>query len=250
MVTSANRMQSTANHATTHQETRRKSANETERMSYKKSRRASEHAETQGVCRRERPDVARRRAQWHRRQGRVDPARLVFSDGQPTKEVDGTKTNMAPPCGCAPGGQRLLAYAPHGHWNTMTFIAALRHNRIEAPWLLDGPVNANCSRTYVEQVLVPKLRPGDLVLMDNFSSHKGPAIRRAIRCAGAKLILLPEYSPDLNPIEQVFAKLKHLLRKACARTKDAVCAAIKDLLETYTPDECANYLKNSGYDRT
>jgi len=154
--------------------------------------------------------------------GRVDPARLVFSDGQPTKEVDGTKTNMAPLCGCAPGGQRLLAYAPHGHWNTMTFIAALRHNRIEAPWLLDGPVNANCFRTYVEQVLVPKLRPGDLVLMDNFSSHKGPAIRRAIRCAGAKLILLPEYSPDLNPIEQVFAKLKHLLRKACApRTPSA-----------------------------
>ena len=104
----------------------------------------------------------------------------------------------------------------------MTFIAALRHNRIEAPWLLDGPVNANCFRTYVEQVLVPKLRPGDLVLMDNFSSHKGPAIRRAIRCAGAKLILLPEYSPDLNPIEQVFAKLKHLLRKACApRTPSA-----------------------------
>lgn len=130
----------------------------------------------------------------------------------------------------------------------MTFIAALRHDRIEAPWLLNGPVNADCFRAYVEQVLVPTLQPGDIVLMDNLSSHKGPAIRRAVRGAGAKLILLPKYSPDLNPIEQVFAKLKHLLRKACARTKDAVCDAIKDLLETYTPDECANYLKNSGYD--
>ena len=157
---------------------------------------------------------------------------------------------MAPLRGWAPRGQRLLAYAPHGHWNTMTFIAALRHDRIEAPWLLDGPVNADCFRAYVEQVLVPTLQPGDIVLMDNLSSHKGPAIRRAIRSAGAKLILLPKYSPDLNPIEQVFAKLKHLLRKACARTKDAVCAAINDLLETYTPDECANYLKNSGYEQT
>ena len=157
---------------------------------------------------------------------------------------------MAPLRGWAPRGQRLLAYAPHGHWNTMTFIAALRHDRIEAPWLLDGPVNADCFRAYVEQVLAPTLRHGDIVLMDNLSSHKGPAIRRAIRDAGAKLILLPKYSPDLNLIEQVFAKLKHLLRKACARTKDAVCAAIKDLFETYTPDECANYLKNSGYNRT
>ena len=111
----------------------------------------------------------------------------------------------------------------------MTFIAALRHDRIEAPWVLDGPINAEAFTTYVEKVLVPTLRPGDLVIMDNLGSHKGKAVRRAIRCAGAKLFFLPKYSPDLNPIEQVFAKLKHLLRKAAARTVEAVVAAIGEL---------------------
>jgi transposase len=154
---------------------------------------------------------------------------------------------MAPLRGWAPKGQRLLAKAPFGHWNTMTFVAALRHDRIEAPWLLDGPMNGERFRIYVEQVLVPTLRPGDLVILDNLSSHKGAAVRRAIRQAGAKLLPLPKYSPDLNPIEQVFAKLKHLLRKAAARTQDAVCNTIGILLDTYTPQECANYLSNSGY---
>ena len=161
-----------------------------------------------------------------------------------------TKTNMAPLRGWTPQGVRLLAKAPFGHWNTMTFVAALRHDRIEAPWLLDGPMNGERFRVYVEKVLVPTLRPDDLVLMDNLGSHKGRAVRRAIRQAGAKLFLLPKYSPDLNPIEQVFAKLKHMLRKASARTKDAVCNAIGTLLGTYTPQECANYLKNSGYNRS
>jgi len=161
-----------------------------------------------------------------------------------------TKTNMAPLRGWAAKGQRLLAKAPFGHWNTMTFVAALRHDRIVAPWLLDGPMNGERFRVYVEQVLVPTLKPDDLVVMDNLGSHKGPAVRRAIRQAGAKLFLLPKYSPDLNPIEQVFAKLKHLLRKAAARTSDAVCATIGTLLSTYTPQECANYLKHSGYNRT
>ena len=132
----------------------------------------------------------------------------------------------------------------------MTFVAALRHDRIEAPWVLDGPMNGERFRVYVEKVLVPTLQPDDLVLMDNLSSHKGRTVRRAIRQAGAKLFLLPKYSPDLNPIEQVFAKLKHMLRKAAARSKDAVCATIGALLGTYTPQECANYLKNSGYDRS
>ena len=129
----------------------------------------------------------------------------------------------------------------------MTFVAALRHDRIEAPWLVDAPMNGNLFLTYIEQVLVPTLSPGDIVIMDHLSSHKGRAIRQALRKAGARLFLLPKYSPDLNPIEQVFAKFKHLLRKAAARTREAVCAAIGELLNSFKPDECANYLRNSGY---
>ena len=143
-----------------------------------------------------------------------------------------------------------MATAPFGLWNTMTFVAALRHDRIEAPWLVDGPINGERFRIYVEKVLVPTLRQGDVVIMDNLGSHKGLPIRQAIRKAGAKLLLLPKYSPDLNPIEQVFAKLKHRLRKAAARTQDAVCTTIGSLLSTYTPQECANYLTNAGYDRS
>ena len=132
----------------------------------------------------------------------------------------------------------------------MTFIAALRHDRIEAPWLLDGPINAEAFRTYVENELVPTLGPGDIVVADNLNSHKGRPVRAAIRQAGARLLLLPKYSPDLNPIEQVFAKLKHLLRKAAARSQDAVSNQIAKLLDTYTPEECANYFRNSGYGPT
>ena len=154
---------------------------------------------------------------------------------------------MAPLRGWTQRGARLLGKVPHGHWNTMTFIAALRCDRIEAPWLLDGPINGESFRTYVEGVLVPTLHPGDLVIMDNLGSHRGRAIRRAIRTAGGRLFLLPKYSPDLNPIEQVFAKLKHLLRKAAARTREAVRSAIGELLGSFTPEECANYFRNSGY---
>lgn len=161
-----------------------------------------------------------------------------------------TKTNMAPLRGWAPRGQRLKAKVPFGHWKTMTFVAALRHDRIEAPWLLDGPINGERFRIYVEQVLVPTLKPDDIVIMDNLGSHKSAAVRQAIRSAGARLFLLPKYSPDLNPIEQVFAKLKHLLRKASARSQDAVCAAIGQLLEAYSAEECANYFKKAGYERT
>ena len=124
---------------------------------------------------------------------------------------------MAPLRGWAPRGPRLKAKVPHGKWKTMTFLAALRHDRIDAPWLLDGPINGERFRIYVEQVLVPTLKPGDIVIMDNLGSHKSKAVRQAIRSAGAKLFFLPKYSPDLNPIEQVFSKLKHLLRKAAAR---------------------------------
>jgi len=157
---------------------------------------------------------------------------------------------MAPLRGWAPRGERLVAKVPYGHWKTMTFLAALRHDRIEAPWLLDGPIDAAAFTTYVETVLVPVLRPGDLVIMDNLGSHKGDAVRRAIRSAGAKLFFLPKYSPDLNPIEQVFAKLKHLLRKAAARTLEAVLAAIGQLLGSYTAQECASYIAHAGYGRT
>lgn len=190
---------------------------------------------------RDRPDVARRRAQWVKYQDRVDPARLVFID------ETWTRTNMAPLRGWAPRGSRLIAKVPDGRWRTMTFLAALRHDRITAPWLLEGPIDGESFATYVEKVLLPTLRHGDIVIMDNLGSHRGKIIRQLIRSAGAKLFLLPKYSPDLNPIEQVFAKLKHLLRKAAARTVETVCAAIGELLGAFTSDECANYFKNSGY---
>jgi transposase len=154
---------------------------------------------------------------------------------------------MAPLRGWAPRGRRLTAKVPHGRWKTMTFLAALRHDRIDAPWFIEGPIDGESFRTYVEKVLLPTLRPGDIVVLDNLGSHKGRAVRQLIRSAGAKLFFLPKYSPDLNPIEQVFAKLKHLIRKALARTVDAVCAAIGEALPVFTPEECANYLKNSGY---
>jgi transposase len=147
-----------------------------------------------------RPQVARRREQWKKYQGRLDPARLVFID------ETWAKTNMAPLRGWAPVGQRLHAKVPYGHWRT-TFLAALRYDRIDAPCVLDQPVNGQRFTEYVEQFLVPTLSHGDVVIMDNLSSHKRPAIRKAIRSAGAKLLFLPPYSPDLNPIEQVFAKL-------------------------------------------
>jgi putative transposase len=158
-----------------------------------------------------------------------------------------TKTNMEALRGWAPRGERLVASVPHGHWKTMTFVAALRCDRIEAPWLLDGPINGEAFKTYVEKVLAPTLKPGDLVIMDNLGSHKGAAIRQAIRAARAKLFFLPKYSPDLNPIEQVFAKLKHLLRKAAARTIETLTAAVGELLGAYTAEECENYFTNAGY---
>jgi transposase len=154
---------------------------------------------------------------------------------------------MAPLRGWAPKGQRLRAKVPYGHWKTMTFLAALRCDRIDAPCVLDQPINGQSFIDYVEQFLVPTLSKGDVVIMDNLSSHKRPAVRQAIRGAGAKLIFLPPYSPDLNPIEQVFAKLKHLLRKAAERTNDATWRRIGSLLDEFAPDECQNYFNNSGY---
>ena len=154
---------------------------------------------------------------------------------------------MAPLRGWAPVGERLHAKVPHGHWRTMTFLAALRCDRIDAPCVLDQPVNGQSFLAWIEHFLVPTLSPGDIVVMDNLSSHKRPAIRTAIRNAGAKLLFLPPYSPDLNPIEQVFAKLKHLLRKAAERTAEATWQRIGNLLNAFPPAECHNYFTNAGY---
>jgi len=144
-------------------------------------------------------------------------------------------------------GQRLLAKAPFGRWRTLTFLAALRSDRIDAPCVIDGPINGTSFLAYVEQILVPTLAEGDIVIMDNLGSHKGKAVRKAIRAAGAKLFFLPPYSPDLNPIEQFFAKLKTLLRKADERTVEATWRRLGELLGAFTPGECANYLRNAGY---
>ena len=136
---------------------------------------------------------------------------------------------------------------PQGRWWTLTFLAALRCDRIDAPCVIDGPINGESFLAYVEQVLLPALRPGDIVIIDNLGSHKGKAVRRLIRSVGAKLFFLPPYSPDLNPIEQVFAKLKTLLRKAARRTVEATWRQIGALLPEFSPKECANYFRNSGY---
>ena len=185
--------------------------------------------------------MARRRLQWKKYQSRLDPRRLVFID------ETWAKTNMTRRHGRALRGRRLVAKVPHGRWRTLTFLAALRCDRITAPCVIDGPINGLSFLAYVEQILLPTLTPGDIVIMDNLGSHKRQAIRRLIRAAGAKLFFLPPYSPDLNPIEQVFAKLKTLLRKADERTIEATWRRIGSLLDCFTPAECANYLKNSGY---
>ena len=154
---------------------------------------------------------------------------------------------MAPLRGWGPRGQRLDQRVPHGHWKALTFIGALRHDRIDAPWVIDGPINGDIFTAYVTKVLAPTLSKGDIVILDNLGSHKGKAARQAIRAVGAHLIFLPAYSPDLNPIEQVFAKLKHLMRNAAPRTVEATWRKVGDLLDLFAPAECAKYLGNSGY---
>jgi transposase len=188
-----------------------------------------------------RPEIARRRARWKRYQGKIDPERLVFLD------ETWVKTNMAPLRGWGPRGERLAGRHPHGHWRTLTLLAALRCDRIDAPCLFDGPINGESFTAWVEAALVPTLRPGDGVILDNLGSHKGRAVRTAIRAAGAHRLFLPPYSPDLNPIEQVFAKLKHFMREAAARSLDPVTASLAAILDRFTPQECANYLTNAGY---
>ena len=157
------------------------------------------------------------------------------------------KTNMAPIRGWGPKGERLLGFAPDGRWRTLTFLAALRINELTEPCVVDGPINGAIFRAYVEQFLVPTLKPGDIVVLDNLGSHRSRAIRTAVLGAGARLAFLPPYSPDLNPIEQVFAKVKHWMRMAQARTVDAIHQHIADLVTGISHAECESYLRNAGY---
>jgi len=157
-------------------------------------------------------------------------------------------TKMARTNGRAPRGERLWSPVPHGHWKTTTFIAGLRNSGMVAPMVLDGPINGVAFHAYVDQVLVPELRPGDIVVMNNLGSHKGAGARAAIEAAGASLLYLPPYSPDFNPIENAFAKLKAMLRKAAARTVEGLWNTIGRIIDAFSPAECANYFTAAGYD--
>lgn len=159
----------------------------------------------------------------------------------------GASTNMTRRYGRAPRGRRCVASAPLGHWETTTFVAALRHRKLTAPMLTDGPMDGDVFLAYVRKFLCPTLLPGDIVVLDNLSSHKVDGVGEAIAAAGATLRFLPPYSPDLNPIEKLFAKLKALLRKAATRNTDALWAEIGNLLDCFPPNECANYFASSGY---
>ena len=182
--------------------------------------------------------MAAARVDWLANQPALNPERLVFID------ETGAATDMARRYGHCPRGERLVSRVPWGHWKTTTFVAALRLGEIAAPCVLDGPMDGDSFRAYVEQFVVPVLRPGDIVVVDNLASHKVAGIRSAIE---PPALSCPPYSPDFNPIEQFFAKLKALLRKAAARTVDALIAAIADILATVNPQECTNYLANQGY---
>src|SRR3712207_1587998 len=172
----------------------------------------------------------------------MDAERFVFLD------ETGATTAMTRLYGWAPKGERLVDAAPYGHWKTTTFVAGLRAGGGIAPFVLDGPMTGEAFRAYVEQVLAPELEPGDAVVMDNLSPHKVAGVKEAIQAAGASVLYLPSYSPDFNPIEQLFAKFKSLLRKAAARTQDALWETIGTSLDAFTPAECHNYIVNSGYE--
>lgn len=185
--------------------------------------------------------MARFRRRWKTHQHRLDPDRLIFID------ETWVKTNMTRTCGWYRRGEPLVAKIPHGHWKTLTFLAGLRHDSIVAPFVLDGPINGIAFTAWVRQCLVPTLKVGDIVILDNLGSHKGKTVRDAIRQVGAHLLFLPPYSPDLNPIEMVFAKLKTLVRKADERTVETTWRRVGDLLKAFPPQECSNYLRHAGY---
>ncbi len=203
-------------------------------MTFKKTAHASEQ---------QRPDVLRRRRAWFALQPDLDPERLVFID------ETGASTKMARLRGRAPRGERCRAPIPHGHGKTTTFVGALRLEGMTAPMVLDGAMNGVAFLAYVEQVLLPTLSPGDIVVMDNLPAHKPVAVREAIQAAGAELHFLPPYSPDFNPIEMAFSKLKSFLKKTAARTRDDLWEAIGKAIDRFTPNECENYFSAAGYDR-
>ena len=203
------------------------------------------HKKTLQALEQKRKDVAALRHVWIvRRQPFMANhlERLAFVD------ETGVKTNMAKTTGWAPCGQRLVDHAPFGHWRTQTFVAALRHDRLDAPWVIDGAMNAEMFDLYTKTQLVPTLRPRDVVILDNLSSHKSSAAAAALRDMGAWFLFLPPYSPDLNPIEMAFSKLKALIRKAAARTYDQLWAAVGQVCDLFSDEECYNYFKAAGYE--
>ena len=204
---------------------------------------AADHAQkkTAHAAEQERPDILRRRQEWFDDQLDLDPARLVFID------ETWASTNMARRYGRALRGQRLRASVPHGHWKTTTFVAGLRLTGLVAPFVLDGPINRDAFEVYVEKVLVPELRLGDVVVMDNLSSHKGMRVRDLIEAAGATLLYLPPYSPDLNPIELAFSKLKQLMRSAGHRTMQALWSDVQRMLDCITPSDAGGFYRHCGY---
>jgi transposase len=192
----------------------------------------------------DRPDVASRRALWQAEMMDLDVRRLVFVD------ETWASTNMARRCGRSRRGTRLIAKVPHGHWKTTTFVAGLRADGLVAPVVVDGAMNGPMFRAYVEQQLAPTLQTGDLVVMDNLSCHKVAGVREAIEACGGRVVYLPPYSPDFNPIELLFAKLKWLLRSAGERTVDGLWSRIGQLLDHFAPDECHHYFQHCGYTAT
>jgi transposase len=190
----------------------------------------------------QRPDVALARRRWRREQFMFDPARLVFID------ETAASTKMVRLRGRCPRSERLVGSVPHGHWKTITLVAGLRHDAIVAPFVIDGPMNGRAFLAYVEQCLAPTLDRGDIVIMDNLPTHKVGGVMKAIQAADAIAIFLPAYSPDLNPIEQVFSKLKALLRKAAERTIPGLWRRIRSILRAVTKKECLNFFRHAGYE--
>ena len=188
-----------------------------------------------------RPDVVLARQNWRERQAVLSARRLIFID------ETGAATDMVRRYGRALRGERVKGYAPAGHWKTTTFVAGLTTTGIIAPLVVDQPMNRVIFTQYVRQFLIPTLAPGDVVILDNLSSHKGAEVSALIRATGAELLFLPPYSPDLNPIENAFAKLKGLLRKAAERTRENLWRRIGQLLDEFSPDECSNYIRHAGY---
>jgi transposase len=207
-------------------------------------RQTPHHAQkkTAHAAEQQRPDVAAAREEWFEQQLDLDPAKLVFID------ETGATTKMARLRGRAPKGQRCVAAIPHGHWMTTTFVAGLRIGGLSAPMLLDGPMDGDAFLAYVEQVLAPELAIGETVIMDNLPAHKVHGVREAIEAAGAALLYLPPYSPDFNPIEMAFSKLKAILRAAAERTVDGLWQTVANALDSFKPHECQNYFAAAGYD--